>query len=175
MRIRSWKFVLALSILGATTLRAQGPAPTTIIVVRHAEALADAGRDPALSEVGLNRGRALADAVGSADIRAILVTQYQRTRQTAEVTAADTGAPIVVMAADRDLDAHVNAVVARVFAEYAGRTVLIVGHSNTVPEIVKGFSGVDVGEIAHDSYDNLFIVTAGSAGKGSLVRARYGA
>ncbi len=174
MRVRSWNVVLALLVLAATPLRAQAPAPTTVIVVRHAEVVADAGRDPALSAIGLERARALAEAVGGADISAILVTQYQRTRQTAEVTAADTGAPILVMAADRDLDAHVDAIVARVFAEYAGRTVLIVGHSNTAPALVKGFSGLDIGEIAHDKYDDMFVVSATSPGTGTLVRARYG-
>ena len=35
-------------------------------------------------------------------------------------------------------------------------------------------SGIDVGEIAHDSYDNMFVVSTRSPGSGTLVRARYG-
>ena len=48
------------------------------------------------------------------------------------------------------------------------------GHSNTVPALVKGFSGVDIGEIAHDSYDQMFVITTNGSGVGRVVRARYG-
>jgi hypothetical protein len=65
-------------------------------------------------------------------------------------------------------------VVQSVHTTYAGGTIVIVGHSNTVPALVKALSGIDVGAIAHDSYDALFVVTTTAPGRGRLVRARYG-
>jgi bisphosphoglycerate-dependent phosphoglycerate mutase len=60
-------------------------------------------------------------------------------------------------------------------SKYAGGTVVIVGHSNTVPALVKALSGIDPGEIAHDAYDNMYIVTTTAAGMAQVVRAKYGA
>jgi broad specificity phosphatase PhoE len=72
------------------------------------------------------------------------------------------------------LDTYMRNAVETVHAKYAGGTVVFVGHSNTVPALVKAFSGVDVGEIAHDSYDRMFVVTLRPDGSSSVVRARYG-
>ena len=58
------------------------------------------------------------------------------------------------------------------YTKHAGSTVAIVGHSNTVPAFVKALTGADV-EIAHDSFDQVFIVTATGPGNGRLIRARY--
>jgi broad specificity phosphatase PhoE len=154
---------------------AQEPAATTVIVVRHAEAIADAGSDPALSEAGLARSRALADALANAGVRAVYATQYHRTRDTGAPAAAAAGTTVTVVPIEGPTGAYVTMLTARVLAEHLGGTIVIVGHSNTVPALVKGFSGVDVGEIAHDTYDNMYIVTTSAAGTGQVVRARYGA
>lgn len=148
---------------------------TTIVLVRHAEAVPDAGRDPSLSEAGQARAAALADAVKSANVSAVYSTQYQRTRLTGTPVAQAAGLAVQVRPVEGETSAYVAALVKEVLAAHAGGTVVIVGHSNTVPELVKGFSGVHPGEIAHDSYDRMFIVTTNAPGTGRLVRVRYGA
>lgn len=153
----------------------QEPAATTVIVVRHAEAIADAGSDPALSEAGAARARALADALANAGVSAVYSTQYRRTRDTGAPAAQAAGLDVQARAIEGGTAAYVDALVKDVLAAHAGKTVLVVGHSNTVPALVKGFSGVDVGEIAHDTYDTMYIVTTSRAGSGQVVRARYGA
>lgn len=168
-----------LAVLMLTTLwpvPSQEAAPTTIVVVRHAEALRDAGRDPALSPAGEARARALADALGNARVSAVYATQYRRTQLTGAPVARAAGLEVSVRAIDGPLEPYVAALVDHVLRTHAGQTVLIVGHSNTAPAIVGGFSGVDPGEIAHDDHANLFVVTSdGRPGSGRLVRARYGA
>jgi broad specificity phosphatase PhoE len=163
--------VVALSAAAA----AQQPAPTTVILVRHAEAQANAGTDPALTEAGVARAAALCDALKDAQVKAVITTQYQRTIRTGEPLAAAVKAEAVQAQTAGPLDAHVQAIVQMVRSKYAGATIVIVGHSNTVPALVKALTGVDPGEIAHDAYDNMYIVTTTAPGTGQLVRAKYGA
>ena len=175
-RILSLFAVPILAVLSGATPVAQTAAPmTTIILVRHAEAVPDAGRDPVLSEAGRARAAALAVALEHARIAGVYSTQYQRTRLTGTPVAEDAGLQVHVRPIEGDTAAYVAALVKDVLAAHAGGTVVIVGHSNTVPALVQGFSGVDPGEIAHDSYDRMFIVATNAPGTGRLVRARYGA
>lgn len=162
----------------ALTMPALAQAPdamTTVVIVRHAEAVPNAGNDPALSDLGTARANALAVALKDAGVKAVFTTQYQRTVLTGAPAAALLDAPATPLPVQGPLEPYVKQLVSEVLARHAGSTVLIVGHSNTVPALVKGFSGVDVGDIAHDSYDNLFIVTTSRAGAGTVVRAKYGA
>lgn len=172
-------FLLAVPMLAALSSAppvAQTAAPvTTIVLVRHAEAVPDAGRDPVLSEAGRTRAAALAVALEHARIAGVYSTQYQRTRLTGMPVAEAAGLQVQVRPIEGELDSYVTALVKDVLAAHAGGIIVIVGHSNTVPAMVKGFSGVDPGEIAHDSYDRMFIVTTHAPGTGRLVRARYGA
>lgn len=146
----------------------QAPA-STIIIVRHAEAVANAGNDPVLTEAGSARAHALAAALKDAGVKAVITTQYQRTILTGRPLADATGAELI------NLPAQQNPNPTSLAAKYPGGTIVIVGHSNTVPGIVKTLSGVDIGEIAHDSYDQMFIVTLPAQGAARVVRARYGA
>ena len=167
----------AIGVAASPEARSQPAAATTVVLVRHAEAVSDAGRDPGLSEAGIARASALAGALKDAGVAAVFTTQYQRTILTGGPVATAMKAPAVqsdIGAGPAGLDAYVRQVVQTVHAKYGGRTVLIVGHSNTIPALVKAFSGIDPGEIAHDSYGQMFIVTTNAPGTGRLVRARYG-
>lgn len=163
-----------LACLALVTVPAPSAPSTTIVIVRHAEAMPDAGRDPVLSEAGSARATALAAALAGADVAAVYSTQYQRTRLTGEPVAAAAGLTVTVVPVEGETGAYASALAARVLSTHAGRTVVIVGHSNTVPALVKAFSGADEGEIAHDTYDRMFVVTADAPGKARVVRARYG-
>lgn len=151
------------------------PPVTTIILVRHAEAVTGAGADPVLSDAGIARANALAEALKDAGVTAVITTQYRRTVLTGEPLAAAAKAPLVSTPVQGALDGHVRDIVQLVHAKHAGGTIVIVGHSNTIPALVKGLSGADVGEIAHDAYGHLFVVTTDTPGTGRVVRARYGA
>jgi phosphohistidine phosphatase SixA len=155
-----------LLVLGATPAWAQA----TVLVVRHAERAdqAESGTmsstDPDLSPAGRARAEALATMLKDAGVRSIFVTQYKRTQQTAAPLArALAVTPVEV--GSRELDQLAQKVRA------ATGTVLVVGHSNSVPDLLKALGIADRIEIADDEYDNLFVVTPGE--KASMVRLRY--
>jgi broad specificity phosphatase PhoE len=177
MRTLALLFIACAAVGGADQWQLPSRA-TTVVLVRHAEALPNAGTDPVLSEDGTARANALAAALKDAGVKAVLTTQYQRTILTAQPLAAASQATLItrrIGPGAAGLDEYIRQAADTVHGSYSGTTVVIVGHSNTIPALVKAFSGTHPGEIAHDSYDQMFIVTVDAAGSGRLVRARYGA
>lgn len=122
----------------------------TVYLVRHAEKLAD-GKDPALTVCGLARADALATSLAGVKLAAVYATPYQRTQQTAaavakqqqlDITRYDTRQPEVLL------------------AQLKAQTlpVLVVGHSNTVPELVAQLSGIAMAPLTEQDYDLLYQV-----------------
>jgi broad specificity phosphatase PhoE len=170
---RSLAAVALLLVTGAGFQNAP-EASTTIFVVRHAEKAADGGSDPALSPLGKQRATALGDALAEAEVRAIYVTQYQRTALTARPLAVRLGITPTVLPAQPDVAAHARAVASDILARHAGEAVLVVGHSNTAPAIVRALGGAAPEVLADNEFDNLFIVTVPPTGRPLTVRVRYG-
>ena len=148
---------------------------TTIVVVRHAEKSTDDPRDPSLSAAGQQRAIALISAVKNAGVTDIYTTQYKRTRQTAEPLAQQFGLSI----AERPISGANSATYAQdlareILTRSAGKVVLVVGHSNTVPDIVRALSGSVVPPITDAEYDHIFIVTITASGSPRLLHLRFG-
>lgn len=142
-----------------------------VFVVRHAER-ADSGTggattmatDPDLSDAGRVRAESLAVALKDAKITAIFVTPYKRTRQTAEPLAKAVGVqPTEIDAKD------IGSLIEKVKA--ASGNVVIVGHSNTVPDVLTRLGVEDAPKLADADYDNLFMVIRGA--KPSLLRLHF--
>jgi broad specificity phosphatase PhoE len=149
----------------------QAARSTTVILVRHAEKAAEPADDPPLTATGEARAKDLWNAVKDAGVTAIITTQLVRTRATAEPTAnAVHVTPEVVRAGGA---AHAQDVASAV-RKHDGQTVLVVGHSNTVPAIVEALGAPRPANICDPEYDNLYIVTIAPDGKANLVRAKYG-
>jgi phosphohistidine phosphatase SixA len=130
------------------------------IVVRHAEKAKDDPRDPSLSETGQKRALALARTLQDQPIVAAYATQYRRTRQTAQPAADAHG--VTVIAYDADVPA--SALAAQLRRDHASGAVLVVGHSNTVPDIVSALCGCAVPPLAESDYGDLYRVSnAGGA------------
>ena len=136
---------------------AAAAAQTLVIAVRHAERadggagaqpMAGAPADPLLSQAGEARAARLAGLLADSGITAIFTTEFRRTQDTAKPLAAKLGlTPIVVKGTDTaDL-------LARLKSSHANDIVLVVGHSNTLPAIVKGLTGRNV-TIADSQYDD---------------------
>jgi broad specificity phosphatase PhoE len=145
---------------------------TTVLLVRHAEKAAEPAADPPLTPDGEARAQALVTVARDAGVTAIVTTQFQRTRLTAAPLAQALGITAEVVNA-RGTD-HPREVARLVLERHAGETVLVVGHSNTIPDIVAALGAPHPGVIADSTHDNLFIVTVPAEGKARLVRARYG-
>jgi broad specificity phosphatase PhoE len=152
--------------------------PTTVIVVRHAERARVEGSDPPLDSIGGVRAAMLRDVLRDAGVGAVYTTQLQRTRLTAEPLVRHLGLAPIVVSTGGSAEAHVAEVARRVLAEQAGRVVLVVGHSNTVPGIVRALGGAAPDQLPDTAYEDLFIVTVPAQGASSgavrTIRARYG-
>lgn len=148
-------------------------AQTVVLVVRHAERAPGSG-DPPISEVGRARAAALAELLKHADVAAVITTQLQRTRQTAEPLATARGIAPVVVNTQPDIAKHA-AEVADAARRHTGKTVLVVGHSNTVPAIVAALGGPRFPDLCEPEYDAIFTVILDAAGSARTTRARFGA
>ncbi|MEO8337622.1 MAG: histidine phosphatase family protein [bacterium] len=163
---------LAALIALAPVVGAQGaPATnTTIIVVRHAEKAAEPAADPPLTAAGAARAESLAEVVRDAGVNVIVSTQYQRTRQ----TVAPTAWKLSIVAEVIDARVSPRATADTLLARYRGRTVLVAGHSNTVPAIVAALGAPQPADICDAGYDNMFVVTVPPSGAATVTRLHFG-
>jgi broad specificity phosphatase PhoE len=138
-----------------------------VFVVRHAEKTDDTAQ-ALLSAVGHARAQALARWLRDAGVSAVYTSEVARTRQTAEPLCALRGIkPTVWPAADP------TGLVAHMQKEHKGDVVTIVGHSNTVPLLLRALGVAPPITIAPDEYDNLFVVVPRKEGPPVLLRLRY--
>ena len=142
----------------------------TIILVRHAEIGGAMSAETLLSAAGMERAQVLARMLKDSWIRRIYVTELRRTQQTAEPTATALHLTPTVIA-QKDTEALLAAL--RGLGE--DETVLLVGHSTTVPVIVKGLGAGEAPAISEAEYDRLTVLTTYAGGKAHAVILRYGA
>lgn len=168
VRRQTWFLSAALSV--GVLLPTAASAQKLVIVVRHAER-ADAGSgtptmaaDPSLSSEGQARAARLAAMLADAGISAIFATEYKRTQETAKPLATKLGLSVQTTASGDP-----GALVAKLKGAHASDVVLVVGHSNTVPDVLKAFGGPAV-TIADNEYDNLFIIVPAT---GAMTRIRF--
>ena len=145
---------------------------TTVVLIRHAEKALSTIDDPPLSPEGEQRSDRLAqmfgDSSGMGRLDAIYVTNTRRTQQTAAPLAARLHlTPAVVPAAD------VAATAARILSEHRGGTVLLLCHSNTLPQLVRELSGKQIEPIADADYSEIYVVSVPRFGGSSLLRLKY--
>ncbi len=133
-------------------------AQSTIFLVRHAEKTAGEGtnaNDPDLSQAGRERAEALALMLKDAGLTAIYATEFKRTQQTAAPVARSVGIEVTIIAAK-----EIDTLVARLTK--TENNALVVGHSNTIPEVLKALGLADAVTLHETEYDNLFVVTRAS-------------
>lgn len=145
----------------------------TVIVVRHAEKVDDS-RDPVLSQAGVERAEALATVLDHAGLDAAYASQYRRTRLTAMPAARDAGISVRIAPIEGDIDAWAQGFAAELARNHSGETVLVAGHSNTVPPLVAALCGCRVEALTDSDYDRIYIVTGTGGEHPDLVIARYG-
>ena len=154
-------FVLLLLMLVAFSVASAEP---VVVIVRHAEKAANDPKDPDLSPAGRERAEVLARILKDASIAAIFTSEFKRTQETAAPTSAATGiAPTVVGGKDTEL------LVSRLH-QLTGNA-LVVGHGDTIPDIIKAL-GIDAAvTIPDNDYTELFVVTLGV--KPQLLRLHF--
>ena len=171
--------VLSLAVppaAGQSMSSRQPAGSTTVVVVRHAEKAADDPRDPTLSPAGQTRAQALAAALEDAGVTALYSTQFRRTRATAEPLAQRVGVPVTERAVESaSMTSYARELAQEVLGKHRGETVLIVGHSNTVPAVVSALTGRSVVPLREEDYDRMFVVVIPPTGPARLLKATYGA
>jgi len=146
---------------------------TTVIVLRHAEKELGTIDDSPLSTAGEQRAQELArmfgDTATASRVDAIFISDTRRSAQTAAPLALRLRLTPEIYPA-RDIDTLIS----RIHSAHRGRTTLIIGHSNTVPEIVHrlapGFSAPAMGE---NEYDSIFVISVPTIGPARVLRFRY--
>ena len=125
-----------------------------VYVIRHLERAP--GDDPSLAERGAERAEQLAEVLAGANIKAVFATATKRAQETGAPLAKRLGLTVTTYN-PRDVDALAAAV------KSAGGPVLIVGHSNTVADLVARFGGDKPAPLGEQDYGTLFIVHDGTA------------
>jgi broad specificity phosphatase PhoE len=150
--------IVAMSVLASVVTSGAALAePSAIYLVRHAEKGTD-GKDPSLTPRGLARAGNVAAILGPVGITAIFSTPTKRTQQTAAPLAQRLGVTVQLYDPRAPL-----ALVEQVKA--LNGAVLVVGHSNTLPELVRLFGGAPGTDIADDEFDRLYQLLPGPIGQ----------
>lgn len=138
---------------------------TVVFLVRHAEKADDGSDDPPLTPLGAARAESLVNLLRSVPLTHVHSTETMRTRDTARPVAEAKGLSILSYDAGELED----------FAEILRSTAgmhLVVGHSNTTPDLVEYLGGDPHGSIDDREYDRLYLLTLGAGGEVSTVLLR---
>lgn len=142
---------------------------TTFLIVRHADRAA--GVD-ALTPAGVARAKALVHTLEKAGVTALYHSNTSRARDTAAPLAVALGlTPTAYPPADA------TGVVEAILDAHRGATVVVVGHSNTVPALIRAAGGPSLPDLDEGEFDNLFVVSACRCRPGGarLLSLKYGA
>lgn len=153
-----------LLVLAPEVARAQ----KTIILVRHAEKLDAPAGDPSLSPQGKVRALALRDLLKDAEVAAIFTSPFRRTKETAQPLASARG-----LTAREDPMADPATLVKAIHDLPEKGSVLVVGHTNTIPKLLKALGVEAPPAIGEEEFDNLFVVTTEGAVPPRVLRLRY--
>jgi phosphohistidine phosphatase SixA len=124
----------------------------TLYLVRHAEKLANDGNDPALSEAGMDRAKQLATWFQDKNLKDIWSSDYRRSRDTAGPLVSRLGLVVTLY------DAHDLPALARDLVENR-HNALVVGHSNTTPELARLLCQCFIDDMGDSEYDRLIVVS----------------
>ncbi|MFY8095600.1 MAG: SixA phosphatase family protein [Niveispirillum sp.] len=146
---------LRATLTGLLLLTSLPAAAQEIILVRHAEKGTEA--DPGLTPDGQVRAQALAALLKPTPPVMILTSPARRTQETAAPVAAQAGVtPEVVPIPPGDMPPHIRMTAEKLAALKPGQVALVVGHSNTVPAIIKAVGGPAVPDLPECAFGRLY-------------------
>jgi len=139
---------------------------TVFYLVRHAEK--EKGGDPGLTEEGTMRAKKLGEILNNVKLNAIYSTNRKRTIYTAAPTAE-----LQKMEVD-SYNAKKQEELVTQLNNRKGENFLIVGHSNTIPDLLNLFQSKKVYEhIDEKEYDNFYVVVQDDAGDCTIHELKY--
>jgi len=156
-------FVLLLALPSCAQETTNNQGTTTYYFIRHAEKDRSdkTNKDPNLIQKGLLRAAKWSFVLENVEFDAVYSTNYNRTKQTAQPTAEKKGLEVQIYD-PRQLFSEEFANITK------GKTVLVIGHSNTTPAFVNAVLGEKkYGSIDDNNNANLYIVTISPSGEKS--------
>jgi len=99
----------------------------------------------------------------------VFSTGYNRTMETASPSADFFATDLLIYDSSEEL---INSLVTR--PRFSGKTILIVGHSNTVPKLIARAGGPEGLSIDHSEYDNLFFLHRSGDENIRFLHLKYG-
>lgn len=166
--------ICGLILAAAVAAPAVASAQQLVVLVRHAEradggaaantGMSSAPADPALSAAGEARAERLAAMLADARIKAIFASEFRRTRDTGAPLAARLKIPVQSVSAK-----DAASLAARIKKEHAADVVLVIGHSNTIPEVIKALGGPAI-TMADDEYSAIYVLNPAT---GAMTLFRY--
>jgi 2,3-bisphosphoglycerate-dependent phosphoglycerate mutase len=162
------KIILLLIFVVQLQANAQDQKITTFILVRHAEKASN-DKDPELSQAGVERAQRLAELLKTTTISAVYSTKYKRTQNTIGPVAKAQNLSV------SDYESMTPEALQKIAAGNPGRTILIAGHSNTVPQIANTLLGETEFQNFPDSeYGTILVVSVLEVGKvASVLQLHY--
>lgn len=131
---------------------AQEPIETVIYLIRHAEK-ADTSANSDLSAIGFQRADNWLSILQEVNFEAFYSTNYNRTLHTAQPLATHNGKEIALYD-----PAHLS--LQNVIADHSGKTVFIVGHSNTIPQLINSYLGAETyPDMTETEFGNLYKIS----------------
>ncbi len=149
--------ILLICCLTACTTAPASKDNFELYLVRHAEKQADGSRDPELTEAGTQRAENLTVWFEDKNINDIWSSDYKRTRDTAKPTVSKLGLELNIYD-PRDLNALSETLLRN------QNNALIVGHSNTTPELARLLCDCDIEDMDESEYDRLIVISIGNSG-----------
>ena len=154
MRIRILIFLLICCFI-SETFAGDTNGSYTLYLIRHAEKEQDGSRDPELTDIGVQRSEKLADWFVDKDIDDIWSSDYKRTRDTASPIVSKLGVELI-MYDPRELSDLTEELKER------RQTAVIVGHSNTTPELAGLLCDCEIEEMDEAEHSRLIVISIGN-------------
>jgi 2,3-bisphosphoglycerate-dependent phosphoglycerate mutase len=150
--LKRFFFIVLIFSFGSYASCQKNAAATTVIIIRHAEK--DTGNNPPLTNAGLLRAEKLPTKFPGVKPDVIYASPYIRTQQTATPWAKEAGIEI------QSYDPRNLPEFADLLLKSTGKTIVVIGHSNTNPQLVNLLTGNDhYSNLPDQDYETMYVVT----------------
>ncbi len=144
---------------------------TVFYCVRHAEKRKDQGDNPDLTPEGVARAKRLGRILSNETLDKAFSTNYKRTIQTAEEVRRESLAPPGGAAYPPAMQ---DAWLEGILSEGMGKRYLVVGHQNTIPQLLNRLKGTsEFQNIPDDEFGKLYIAVTKGIGQTEVLEFQY--
>lgn len=148
-------------LLASSSVNAQ----EAVFVIRHAEQELTGGVNAGLRPEGRERAADWATILRPSGLDLVVTTEIKRSRVTGTIIAEALGVPRV------EISEGASSGIAEILRESNPEDViLVVGHSSTIPKMLRSFGYADTFPISRSAYGWLFIVTPVQNGSPAVTR-----